>query len=115
MHEFVMIFRNESVGEIKLSPEGMLTVSKDWENWIGNIAAQNKLASRGARLGADGKTVRPGNVVTNGPYAEIKEIIGGLIIVRADSIEEATEMTNGCPILSVGGNIEIRNVIAMNN
>jgi len=54
-------------------------------------------------------------VVTNGPYAEIKEIIGGLIIVRADSIEEATEMTNGCPILSVGGNIEIRNVIAMNN
>jgi len=115
MHEFVMIFRNESVGEIKLSSEGMLTVSKDWENWIGGIAAQNKLASTGARLGGDGKTIRPGNVVTNGPYAEIKEIIGGLIIVKADSIEEAALMANDCPILSIGGNVEIRNVIAMNN
>lgn len=115
MKEFAMIFRNESVGEIKLTADGMLTVSKDWENWIGGIAGQGKLASHGARLGADGKIVKPGNVVTNGPYAEIKEIIGGLIIVKVDSIEEATEMAKGCPILKFGGNVEIRDVIAMND
>jgi len=114
MKDFVMIYRSEPLGEIKLTPEGTMAVSKEWENWIGGIAAQNKLVSPGARLGNEGRTVKPGNVVTNGPYVEIKEMIGGLSIIRAESIEEATEMAKGCPILNVGGNVEVRDVIPMN-
>jgi hypothetical protein len=115
MKEFVLIFRNESVGEIKLSPEGMLAVSNEWMDWMGGIAAQGKLVNRGARLGEEGKTVKPGNVITTGPYAEIKEIIGGLTIIRAESLEEATGIAKGCPILKVGGNVEVRDVIPMNS
>jgi hypothetical protein len=114
MKEFVMIFRAESTGEIKLTAEGSLAVSKEWENWFGGIAAQNKLVSGGARLGNEGRTVKPGNVITNGPYAEIKEIIGGLSIFRGESIEEVTELAKNCPILNVGGNVEIRDIIPMN-
>jgi hypothetical protein len=114
MKDFVLIFRSESIGEINLTPEGMLKTSKEWENWMGGIAAQNKLASPGKRLGNEGRTVKPGNVVINGPYAEIKELIGGLSIVRADSIEAAAEIAMGCPILNVGGNVEIRDIIPMN-
>ena len=114
MKEFVMVYRSEPMGEIKLTPEGNMAVSKEWENWMGGIAAQNKLVSPGMRLGNEGRTIKPGNVVTNGPYAEIKEIVGGLSIFRADSIEEATEWAKTCPILNVGGNVEVRDIIQMN-
>jgi hypothetical protein len=114
MKEFVMVYRSETMSEIKLTPEGNLAISKEWENWMGGIAAQNKLVSPGVRLGNEGRTVKPGNVVTNGPYVEIKEIIGGLSIFRAESIEEVTELAKNCPILNVGGNVEIRDIIPMN-
>jgi hypothetical protein len=115
MNEFVLIFRNDFQPEVKFSPDEMQAIMQQWQNWMGSIAAQNKLANSGNRLGGDGKTVKPGNVVTNGPYAEIKEMISGYIIVTADSIEEASEIAKGCPILNVGGNVEVRNIIPMNN
>ena len=59
--------------------------------------------------------LKPGNIVTNGPYAEIKEILGGLSIIRAESMEEAAEIAKNCPILSVGGNVEVREIIPMNS
>jgi hypothetical protein len=57
--------------------------------------------------------VTPGDVVTNGPYVEIKELIGGYIMISADSLEEAAEISKGCPILSVGGSVEVRPVVPM--
>ena len=114
MKEFVMIFRSEPAQEGQASPAEMQAMIAAWQNWMGGIAAQNKLASPGNRLGGEGKTVRPGNVVTNGPYAEIKEIISGYIIVSADSIEDAAEIAKGCPILHVGGNVEVRDIVPMN-
>ena len=114
MKEFVMIFRNNTNGEINLSPEGLLTVSKDWQNWMTDFASRGHLSNPGARLGDEGRTVKPGNVVTTGPYAEIKEIIGGLTIIKAESLEEATEIAKGCPALKVGGSGEVRDVIPMN-
>jgi len=81
---------------------------------MGSIAAQNKLANRGNRLDFEGATVRPGNVVTDGPYAEIKEILGGYIVVNTASIEEAVELAKGCPILNIGGNVEVRGIVQIN-
>ena len=74
MKEFVLIFRSESLPQVKLTPEGTMAVSEQWENWMGGIAAQNKLVSPGKRLGNEGHTVKPDNMITNGPYAEIKEM-----------------------------------------
>src|SRR5579872_4470377 len=114
MKEFVLIFRSDALPEVKLTPEGTMIISEQWQNWIGGIVAQDKLVARGNRLGNEGKTVKPNNVVINGPYAEIKEMLGGYTIIRADSIEEATEIAKGCPILEVGGNVEVRDIILMN-
>jgi hypothetical protein len=114
MKEFLMIFRNNALPEGKYSPDEMQAIMKQWENWMGGIAAQNKLANSGSRLGTEGLTIKPGNVIINGPYAEIKEIVGGYIIVRAESLEDATEIGKGCPILNVGGNVEVRTQIPMN-
>jgi hypothetical protein len=55
--------------------------------------------------------VRADKNVINGPYVEIKESIGGMIFVSAADYEEATEIAKGCPILEVGGNVEIRKAV----
>lgn len=59
------------------------------------------------------KVLKPNNVITDGPYAEVKEIVGGALIVKADSFDEAMKMAAGCPIFNIGGNVEVRNVIPM--
>jgi len=96
------------------SPEEMQALTKKWMDWVGSIAAQNKLGDRGNRLVANqGKVVKPNNLVTDGPYVEIKESIGGYSLVKAKSLDEAAELAKGCPILSLGGNVEVREINAL--
>ena len=82
---------------------------------MGSLAAQNKLANIGNRLGYNAAVLKPNDVVINGPYAEIKEIIAGFSVVFAETLEEAIEIAKGCPIFDVGGSVEVRNVIQMNS
>ena len=115
MKEFVLIFRTECLPEVKFSPDEMQSMMLHWQNWMGSIAARNKLANTGNRLGSNGVTLKPGDVITNGPYAGIREIITGYIIIRAESIDEAVEMAKGCPLVAGGGGqVEVRNIIPMN-
>ena len=114
MKEFLLIFRRENTTDNPpMSPEQLQAMMKPWQDWIGSIAAQNKLVTAGNRLEADGTVVKPGNIVTNGPFVEIKESIGGYTIIKADSLKEATEISKGCPILFVGGSVEVRAIIPM--
>jgi hypothetical protein len=114
MKEFILIFRNAPSGDPVPSPEQLKNISKPWQDWMGSIAAQNKLANRGNRLGVEGATVLPGNVITDGPYAEVKEILGGYIVVKTSSLDEAVELAKGCPILNIGGNVEVRDIVQIN-
>lgn len=112
MKEFTLIFRNSSNPNVTPSPEQMQQVLTNWMNWMGSIAAQNKLADKGNRLSmAEAKTVKADNVVTDGPYTEIKEFINGYIIVKTNTIDEAVEIAKNCPILLIGGNVEVRKVV----
>ncbi|CAN5878415.1 hypothetical protein BH11BAC7_BH11BAC7_28550 [soil metagenome] len=114
MKEFLLIFRREEGNEGPLSPEQLQAMMKPWQDWLGNIAAQNKLVSPGNRLERDGTVLKPNNVITNGPYVETKESVGGYTIIKAGSLEEATELSKSCPILQVGGNVEVRAIVPMN-
>lgn len=109
----MMIFRNAYNAESKPSPEQMQASIKHWQDWIGGIAAQGKFVGTN-QLGFQGKTLKPGNVVTDGPYAEVKEIVGGYVIAKADTIDEAIELAKGCPILQYGGHVEVRDVMQLN-
>jgi len=113
MKKFLLLFRSDPKLVPARSPEEMEKMMKKWMDWIGGIAAQNKLTDRGNRLGQEGKVLKPGNVITDGPYMEIKEAIGGYTLIKAASFEEAAELSKGCPILSVGGTVEVREIIAM--
>ena len=114
MNDFLLIFRREPVtGQIQQSPAQLQAWMKEWQDWMGGIAAQNKLVNQGNRLDQDGSVVKAGGIVTNGPYVEVKEVIGGYTIIRAESQEEASEIAKGCPILKVGGSVEVRAIMAM--
>lgn len=114
MTEFMMIFRNDYDPSFKPSPEQMQASIKQWQDWIGGIAAQGKFVSTN-RLGFEGKTLKPNSVTIDGPYAEVKEIVGGYILVKATNIDDAMKLAEGCPILNIGGHVEVRNVMPMNN
>lgn len=110
----MMIFRNEYNPSFQPSPEQMQASIKQWQDWIGGIAAQGKFLSTN-RLGFEGKTLKTNNIIADGPYAEVKEIVGGYILVKANDINEAIKLAEGCPILHIGGHVEVRNVMTMNN
>jgi hypothetical protein len=113
MKEFLLVFRAQPGGAVPPSPEQMQASMKQWQDWLGGLAAQNKLSAAGNRLAGEGSVVKPDGVVTNGPYVEIAESIGGYSILKAGSLEEATELSKGCPILAVNGSVEVRPIISM--
>lgn len=110
MKEFVLLFRQPDYDYSKATPEKMKALQKKWHDWGAGIAAQGKLASNGPRLAMEGKVLKAGGVITDGPFVEIKEKLGGVIIVKADSLEEATTLAHGCPAIDEGGSVEIRPV-----
>jgi len=113
MKEFLMVFRNEGMGDYRPTQAEMEAVEKEWNNWFGSIAAQGKLGG-GHRPGFEGKTIHAGNVITDGPYAEVKEILMGTTVLKVDTMEEAIEIAKGCPILKEGGTVEVRDIMMMN-
>src|SRR5215203_6993848 len=111
MNEFMLIFRHMD-GKAVASPEQIQIWMKQTMDWIGGIAAQNKFVGGTGLVFDDAKVVKSHNVVTNGPFGEIKETIGGFIIVKADSVDEAVEFAKGSPVLQGEGNsVEVRKIV----
>ncbi|MBX2817598.1 MAG: hypothetical protein KTR24_16435 [Saprospiraceae bacterium] len=111
MKEFMMIFRSEEQVE-RPTPEEMQAQIKVWQEWIAGIVAKGQFVATNA-LGMQGKVVRGDKetVVTDGPYVEVKEMVGGYIIVKAHDLEGAIHLSKGCPTLSYGGSVEVRDVM----
>jgi hypothetical protein len=110
MDEFMLIFRHEDGNKVA-SPEQIQVWMKQTMDWIGGIAAQNKFSGGNGLPFEDSRVVHSDKVVTNGPFGEIKETIGGYIIVKAASVEEAVEFAKGCPALQGEGNtVEVRKI-----
>ena len=113
MEKFLLLFRNGVVDEAafqEMSPEAMQAEIAKWNTWIGGIAGQGKMISTEG-LYPTGKVMsEAGNVVTDGPYAESKEIVGGFMILHATDFAEATELAKGCPVFDGGGLVEVRQI-----
>lgn len=112
MKEFILIFRHENANG-KVSPEQMQQWMKQQMEWVDRIAAQNKFIGGTGLLFDDAKTVDHKKMVTNGPFGDIKETIGGYVLVRAESADEAAEFAKGTPILLGEGNtVEVRQIVS---
>jgi hypothetical protein len=113
MKEFALLFRFPSIDQSKIPPDEYKALAKKWQDWVGGIAAQGKIGATGLRLGMEGKVLKPGGVVTDGPFVEIREILGSFIVIKADDLEEATTLAHGCPALDSNGSVEIRPIFAV--
>jgi hypothetical protein len=113
MDEFILIFRHQD-GQKIASPEQIQIWMKQTMDWIGGIAAQNKFVASNGLPFDDARVVKSTNGnkwVVNGPFGDIKETIGGYIIVKANSVEEAVEFAKGSPVLQGDGNsVEVRKI-----
>ena len=111
MDEFVLFFRMDIITkDAQPSPEQLQVYMKQYHDWVGGIAAQNKFVG-GKGLSTEGKVLKAHKVITDGPFAEIKESIAGYIIIRAKDFNEAVSLANNCPMLNGEGNsVEVRKI-----
>ncbi|HEY0740252.1 MAG TPA: YciI family protein [Chryseosolibacter sp.] len=112
MKDFLLVFRTD-YGKVPFaSPDQMQALAKKWADWFSALGQENRLSERGNRLvPKTGKVVKAKGVVTDGPYMEIKEAIAGYAVIRAASLEDAATVAAQCPVLSVDGSVEIREIM----
>ena len=117
MSEFVFLFRasDQSRQAAMGTPERAQQSLQAWLAWIRELEAKGHLKSPGQPLDAAGRVVRGQNkIVTDGPYVEAKDMVLGFIIVEARDLEQAAELSKGCPMLRGDGSVEIRPVRTVN-
>jgi hypothetical protein len=111
MTDFVFLYRG---GQRADSPEQSEKVMQKWMNWMNELGNQGHLKDRGQPLDETGKVVRgKDKVVTDGPYAESKDLVGGYTLIQAKDLSQAAELSKGCPIFESGGLVEVRPVMEM--
>lgn len=108
MEDFLLVFRRPVAADRQPSLAEMQAVFQKWDAWFGSIKKEGKLSNVGIRLNNDGKVLRTGGVVTEGPFAEIRELLNGIIAIRAENMDDAITLAHGCPILEIGGSVEVR-------
>jgi hypothetical protein len=111
MSDFLFLFRNPRPGA-SLSPDEMQRSLQKWRDWMQGLAKSGTLKG-GEPLEGGGKVVSGTRaLVTDGPFAE-KEVVSGYLIISAKNLEDATEISKGCPIFAEGGSVEVRPVRPM--
>jgi hypothetical protein len=105
---FMLLLRG-GVSNAELSPEQMQRQIQKYMSWIERLRAKNQFIA-GEPLEDDGKVLsgNGGRTVTDGPFTEAKEVVGGYFIIRARDLDEAIEVSRGCPIFENGGSVEVR-------
>lgn len=116
MSGFVYLFRStdEEAREAMRTPEQAQRSMEAFLAWMRGLEAKGHLKDPGQPLERSGRVVRgKKKMVTDGPYAEAKELVLGFIVVEARDLAQAVELAKGCPIVEGGGSLEIRPVMSL--
>ena len=112
MPNFLYIFRGGGMN--RQSPQELQQQMQKWGAWIQQLRQDGHFKA-GEPLEGGGKVVRgKKKAITDGPYAEAKDLVGGYLLVEAKNLNEATELSQRCPVLDVDGTVEIRPIASMN-
>ena len=112
MKEFLLIFRGGDALRVndQRSPEQWQNHLMKWKTWMDKLAQQDHLIG-GQPLNGEGKVIwGSAKKITDGPFVEGKEIVGGYLLVKAKDFDQATELSMGCPIFEHDGIVEVREI-----
>ena len=113
MEKFMLIFHLGGTGETyHQTPELQQAQMGKWMAWIEKLNAAGQYVS-GEPLVPGGKLVsgKNGNSITDGPYTEGKEVVGGFFIINAKDIDEAAAIAKDYPDFEYGGTVQVRQVM----
>ena len=111
MSEFVFLYRG---GEAGRSPERAQQMMQKWMAWLKDLGAKGHIKDQGQPLEKTGKLVKgKQKTVTDGPFPEAKDIVGGYTLIEARDLAQAVELSKGCPIFEADGAVEVRPVMKM--
>jgi hypothetical protein len=109
MSEFLYIYRGP---QSPSDPQEAQQLMQKWMTWLEDLAKRGKIKDRGQPLEPEGKVVNgKQKAITDGPYAEAKYLVGGFSLIEARDLDEATELSKGCPVLERGGSVEVRPIM----
>ncbi len=112
MSEYVFLYRG---GENGKSPERAQQMMQKWMAWLKDLSQKGHIKDQGQPLERGGKLVKGSQkTVTDGPFAEAKDVVGGYTLIQARDLDQAVELSKGCPIFEVEGAVEVRPVMKMN-
>jgi hypothetical protein len=112
MSEFVYLYRG---GQTNRSPEAAQQTMQKWMAWFKELGDKGHIKNIGQPLERTGKLVKgKQKTITDGPFAEAKDVIGGYSLIEARDIDQAVELSKSCPIFEVDGAVEVRPVLQMN-
>jgi hypothetical protein len=108
---FLFLFRGGNFAS--QSAEQKQQHMQKWVSWMKTLSDAGQFKG-GEPLEGTGRQVRgKKKVVIDGPYTESKDLVGGYLLVSAPSLEAATELALGCPILETDGQVEVRPIAQM--
>jgi hypothetical protein len=103
--EFLVISRGQ--WDSTLSRKERQNVIDQFYAWLEQLVAEGKM-KRGQRLAYEGKTIGRQSAITDGPFGESKEVIGGYWSILANNLDEAAQIAKGNPCLDHGLFMEVR-------
>ena len=112
MSKFLMVFRGSLAQEMEYSPEKMQGYMQEWMTWIEAMKGKD-IYFGGEPLQPSGCTISADKVVTDGPYAEAKDLVGGYVLIKADNLDDARVEALNCPIYQANGSVEVREIMLM--
>ena len=112
MSEFIFLYRG---GEAGRSPERMQQMMQKWMAWLKELGDNGHIKDQGQPLERTGKLVKGRQkIVTDGPFPEAKDVVGGYTVIEAQDLAQAVELSKGCPIFEADGAVEVRPAMKMN-
>ena len=111
MSEYLFLYRG---GQRETSPEKLQQQMQKWMTWLKGLGEKGHVKDQGQPLERAGKLVKGRQkTVTDGPFAEAKDVVGGYTLVEARDLDQAVELSKGCPIFETEGAVEVRPVMKM--
>ena len=112
MPHFVLLLHDAGSFDPDMSPDQMQAIVQRYVAWRARVQQNGRAVSGHKLRDGEGRVIRgtaSAMKITDGPYAEAREVIGGLFIIEAASYDEVVELSKDCPHLEFGS-IEIREV-----